>query len=334
MFVESIELNNYRNFDSVKVEFSPGVNIFFGDNAQGKTNLLESIYVSGTSRSHRGSRDKELIRFGEDEAHIRLFFQKDSLSHRLDVHLKKNKNKGIAVDGVPVRRSGELLGMMHIVFFSPEDLSIIKEGPAGRRRFLDMELSQIDKGYLQQLIAYNKILKKSTELTISPKYQKLYTKNSKYPIDTIMIEDSTTGFSFFKKCVENCESFYGKDNYKRCFNIVKYGKLIIFDRMGFGTCIKDFYNLLLKHSELQILDYDSFEAFLLEIMDKNIDVEGYSEKELVAFVHNKLSQYGKSSTCSCFEKCKQCESCNFKNFFTDSRKVFKLSKYSDYVVLK
>ncbi len=153
MFVESIELNNYRNFDSVKVEFSPGVNIFFGDNAQGKTNLLESIYVSGTSRSHRGSRDKELIRFGEDEAHIRLFFQKDSLSHRLDVHLKKNKNKGIAVDGVPVRRSGELLGMMHIVFFSPEDLSIIKEGPAGRRRFLDMELSQIDKGYLQQNVS-------------------------------------------------------------------------------------------------------------------------------------------------------------------------------------
>ena len=158
MFVESIELNNYRNFDSLKVEFSPGVNIFFGDNAQGKTNLLESIYVSGTLRSHRGSRDKDLIRFGEDEAHIRLFFRKDSLSHRLDVHLKKNKSKGVAVDGVPVRRSGELLGMMHIVFFSPEDLSIIKEGPAGRRRFLDMELSQIDKGYMQQLVAYSKIL--------------------------------------------------------------------------------------------------------------------------------------------------------------------------------
>ena len=164
MFVESIELNNYRNFDSLKVEFSPGVNIFFGDNAQGKTNLLESIYVSGTLRSHRGSRDKELIRFGEDEAHIRLFFRKDSLSHRLDVHLKKNKSKGVAVDGVPVRRSGELLGMMHIVFFSPEDLSIIKEGPAGRRRFLDMELSQIDKGYLQQLIAYNKILNERNNL--------------------------------------------------------------------------------------------------------------------------------------------------------------------------
>ena len=164
MFVESIELSNYRNFDSLKVEFSPGVNIFFGDNAQGKTNLLESIYVSGTLRSHRGSRDKELIRFGEEESHIRLFFRKDSLSHRLDVHLKKNKSKGVAVDGVPVRRSGELLGMMHIVFFSPEDLSIIKEGPAGRRRFLDMELSQIDKGYMQQLVAYSKILNERNNL--------------------------------------------------------------------------------------------------------------------------------------------------------------------------
>ena len=124
----------------------------------------ESIYVSGTTKSHKGSRDKEMIRFGEDEAHIRLFFRKDSLSHRLDVHLKKNKSKGVAVDGVPVRRSGELLGMMHIVFFSPEDLSIIKEGPAGRRRFLDMELSQIDKGYMQQLVAYSKILNERNNL--------------------------------------------------------------------------------------------------------------------------------------------------------------------------
>ena len=164
MFVESIELNNYRNFDSLKVEFSPGVNIFFGDNAQGKTNLLESIYVSGTLRSHRGSRDKELIRFGEDEAHIRLFFRKDSLSHRLDVHLKKNKNKGIAVDGVPVRRSGELLGMMHIVFFSPEDLNIIKNGPAERRRFLDSELCQLDRIYLADLTNYNKILAQRNKL--------------------------------------------------------------------------------------------------------------------------------------------------------------------------
>ena len=164
MVVVSLELKHYRNFESSKVEFSPGVNIFYGDNAQGKTNLLESIYLCGTSRSHRGSKDRELIQFGEEEAHIRLHFSKDLLSHRLDVHLKKRKSKGIAVDGVPLRRSGDLLGYMHIIFFSPEDLSIIKDGPSGRRKFLDMEMSQLDKVYLTHLVRYHKILSERNNL--------------------------------------------------------------------------------------------------------------------------------------------------------------------------
>ena len=204
MFVESIELNNYRNFDSLKVEFSPGVNIFFGDNAQGKTNLLESIYVSGTLRSHRGSRDKELIRFGEDEAHIRLFFRKDSLSHRLDVHLKKNKSKGVAVDGVPVRRSGELLGMMHIVFFSPEDLNIIKSGPGERRRFMDLELCQLSKVYLFQLSNYNKILNQRNkllkEITFRPEY-----------LDTLDVWDRQL-VQYGERVIREREKFVGRLN--------------------------------------------------------------------------------------------------------------------------
>ena len=164
MFVESIELKNYRNYDSAEVEFSPGVNIFFGDNAQGKTNLLEAVYLSTTSRSHRGSKDKELIRFGEEESHIRLRFRKKELSHQLDLHLKQKKSKGLAIDNVPIRRSSELLGMLHLVFFSPEDLSLIKNGPAERRRFLDMEMSQLDKGYLQHLSDYHKLLSERNNL--------------------------------------------------------------------------------------------------------------------------------------------------------------------------
>lgn len=164
MFVESIELSQYRNYSSAKVEFSPGVNIFFGDNAQGKTNLLEAVYVSGTSRSHKGSKDKDLIRFGQEEAHIRLFFRKNDLSHRLDFHLRQRKAKGIAVDGVPIRRLAELFGMLHVVFFSPEDLSIIKSGPAERRRFMDMEMSQLDRGYYSLLVSYNKLLQERNNL--------------------------------------------------------------------------------------------------------------------------------------------------------------------------
>ena len=164
MYVESIELKNYRNYDSAHVLFSPGVNIFFGDNAQGKTNLLEAVYLSGTSRSHRGSRYRELIGFDKEEAHIRLFFHKKELSHRLDFHLKQKKAKGIAIDGQPIRKSSDLLGMLQVVFFSPEDLSIIKNGPGERRKFLDMEMSQLDKGYLQYLAAYNKLLSERNSL--------------------------------------------------------------------------------------------------------------------------------------------------------------------------
>ena len=158
MFVESIQLNNYRNYDSADVTFSPGVNIFYGNNAQGKTNLLEAVYLSGTSRSHRSSKDKELIRFGTEEAHIRLFFRKQELSHRLDFHLKLKKPKGIAIDGIPIKKTSELLGMLPIVFFSPEDLSMIKNGPSMRRKFLDMEMSQLDRTYLQYLTNYNHLL--------------------------------------------------------------------------------------------------------------------------------------------------------------------------------
>ena len=164
MYVESVELSHYRNYDNVKIEFSPGVNIFFGDNAQGKTNLLEAVYVSATSRSHRKSRDKDMIAFDEEEAHIRLQFVKQALSHRLDFHLKRNKAKGIAVDGVAIRKSSELLGMLPVVFFSPEDLGIIKNGPSERRRFLDMEMSQLDKIYLSYLTNYQRLLNERNNL--------------------------------------------------------------------------------------------------------------------------------------------------------------------------
>lgn len=164
MYVQSLELKNYRNYEDLSVHFSTGTNLFYGDNAQGKTNILESIYLCGTTKSHRGSKDKELIRFGEEEAHIRLMLIKRDVPHRIDLHLKKKKTKGIAIDGVPIRKSSDLLGMLHIIFFSPEDLSIIKNGPGERRRFLDMELCQLQKVYMHHLSQYNRVLRQRNQL--------------------------------------------------------------------------------------------------------------------------------------------------------------------------
>ena len=158
MKIESIELVNFRNYDKLIVSLDQGTNLFYGDNAQGKTNILESVYLCGTTKSHRGSKDKEMIRFGKEEAHIRMKILKNEIPYRIDMHLKKNKAKGIAINGVPIHKASELLGLGNFVFFSPEDLNIIKNGPSERRRFLDMELCQLNRIYLHNLINYNRIL--------------------------------------------------------------------------------------------------------------------------------------------------------------------------------
>ncbi len=164
MNIKSIELINYRNYEKLHINFDKGVNILYGDNAQGKTNVLESIYLCGTTKSHRGSRDKEIIRFEHEEAHIRSLFEKSKIDYQIDMHLRSDKSKGIAINGVKLKKAAELLGIANIILFSPEDLSIIKNGPADRRRFIDTELCQLDKVYLYNLTNYNKIVNQRNNL--------------------------------------------------------------------------------------------------------------------------------------------------------------------------
>ena len=164
MYIESMELKDFRNYEFLSLRFDKGTNIFYGDNAQGKTNILEAVYLCGTTKSHRGSKDREMIRFHENESHIKLRINKGGISHRIDMHLKKNKAKGIAIDGIPIRKAKELLGIVNIVFFSPEDLNIIKNGPGERRRFMDLELCQLDQIYLTDLAGYNHIVNQRNKL--------------------------------------------------------------------------------------------------------------------------------------------------------------------------
>ena len=162
--VNSLKLKNFRNYDLLNVEFDGSTNIFYGNNAQGKTNILEAVYLSGTTKSHRGSKDRDMIRFGEDESHIETVVEKNGIGYQIDMHLKKNSPKGIAINKMPIRKASELFGIVNLVFFSPEDLNIIKNGPAERRRFIDLELSQLDKVYLNNLSNYNRIVNQRNHL--------------------------------------------------------------------------------------------------------------------------------------------------------------------------
>lgn len=164
MIVKSLELSNFRNYKNLSLQLNRGTNILYGDNAQGKTNVLEAIYMCGTTKSHKGSKDRDIIQIGEEESHIRIYVEKDNVDHRIDMHLKKNKPKGAAINGLPIKKSSELFGLVNMVFFSPEDLSIIKNGPGERRRFIDLELCQLDKVYLHNLMNYNKIVNQRNNL--------------------------------------------------------------------------------------------------------------------------------------------------------------------------
>ncbi len=171
MFIKSLELKNYRNYEQLSMNFAGGTNLLYGDNAQGKTNIVEAIYLAATTKSHRGSKDREIIQFHHDEAHIRIHYEKQDIMHQLDMHLKKNRAKGVAIDRIPIRKSSDLLGQIPVIFFSPEDLKIIKNGPSERRKFLDIELSQLERLYLYHLTKYNKILMQRNNLLKQLKFQ-------------------------------------------------------------------------------------------------------------------------------------------------------------------
>ena len=175
MKIESIKLENFRNYESLFLSFHEGTNLFYGDNAQGKTNILESVYLCGTTKSHRDSRDREIIKLDQEESHIRMILSKHEISYQIDMHLKRNKAKGIAINGIPIRRASELIGLGNFIFFSPEDLNIIKNGPSERRRFLDMELCQLNRIYVHNLTNYNRILMQRNRLlkdiSFHPEYE-------------------------------------------------------------------------------------------------------------------------------------------------------------------
>ena len=159
MYIKEIELTNFRNYKEQKVSFSRGVNIFIGKNAQGKTNLLEGIYLNAFGKSFKSVRDKELIRFGEDYCRISSVAEDEENELTTEILIQSDGRKGIKKDGIKVIKSSELLDRIYIIIFSPEDLRIVKDEPEKRRRFINRELCQIRAGYLSDLNDYNKILK-------------------------------------------------------------------------------------------------------------------------------------------------------------------------------
>lgn len=157
MRVKNIYLNNYRNYGEQSLKPADGLNIFVGANAQGKTNLIESMEYAALGRSQRASKDVELIRWEQPTAAVRLTYEKFGVEHSIAFELNRQKNRRLFFNDQPIRIK-ELIGKFNIVYFSPEDLFLIKGAPANRRRFLDAEISQASPIYFADLLTYNRVL--------------------------------------------------------------------------------------------------------------------------------------------------------------------------------
>ena len=158
MYVKYLRLKNYRNYDELNIELNPKVNIFIGDNAQGKTNILESIYYCSIGKSHRTSKDKELIRWDQKETRMSVYVAKERLDKKIDISIFREGKKSMRINSIKVSKISDLIGTLNVVMFSPEDLKIVKESPSHRRRFLDIELCKLNKKYYYNLVQYNKVL--------------------------------------------------------------------------------------------------------------------------------------------------------------------------------
>ena len=164
MYVTQVKLNNFRNYTDKTFAFSQGLNVIAGPNAAGKTNLLESVYMCGLGTSPRVARDKDVIKWGEKGAYIHLELQTRFRAHTVDMYIDGREKKRVAIDGIPITRLAQLIGTLGIVFFSPDELKLVKDAPVERRRFMDVSLSQQSSKYLFALSRYNAVLLRRNKL--------------------------------------------------------------------------------------------------------------------------------------------------------------------------
>lgn len=158
MYIKSLVLNNFRNYEKLNIELNKGINIFNGNNAQGKTNVIESIYYCSIGKSHRTNKDRELVKWDNEEAYIRLYVCRDRIDKKIEIKIFKEGKKGINVNSIKLKKISELFGVFNAVIFSPEDLKIVKDSPSYRRKFLDIELSKLKSKYYYELAQYHKVL--------------------------------------------------------------------------------------------------------------------------------------------------------------------------------
>ena len=149
MYIEKIKLQNFRNYKELELNLNKNINIIYGDNAQGKTNILESIFLCSFGKSFRTNKEKEMIKFNEESLNVEVFYQKKDRDGKIKIEIGNKKQ--ISINGIKIKKLSELLGNINIVIFTPDDINILKNGPENRRKFLDIMIGQLRPNYVYVL---------------------------------------------------------------------------------------------------------------------------------------------------------------------------------------
>ena len=286
MWINRIKINNFRNYNNLEIELNKGTNIFYGENAQGKTNIIEAIFLCSIGKSFRTNKDKELIKFDEENCSVEISFEKSDRDGNISINIGERKN--IFVNKIKIKKLSELLGNINVVIFTPDDINILKGGPQERRKFLDVMISQLRPKYMHLCSLYQKTLDE----------RNTFLKNSEnYNYDLLDIYDEKLadyGCEIYKYRNEFIEKIKNKivninkniKNYKEKIEI-KYTSNCE-DKNEYLKLLKERRKLdFIKGYTTKGVHRDDFQIFLNELP---VDVYGSQGQHRTAVLSLKLSE--------------------------------------------
>jgi len=288
MWIKKIKINNFRNYNKEEIDLNKNINLFYGENAQGKTNIIEAIFLSSMGKSFRAKKDKEMINLNSERAEIEIEYKKIDRDGKIKIEIFNKKN--IYINGIKIKKLSELLGNINIVIFTPDDINILKGGPQNRRRFLDIMISQLKPNYMYHLNLYLKTIEQRNNYL-----RQIREENKDENLldiwDEKLIEHAEIIFKYRNEFIKKI-----KEKIKDVHNEITNGKEEIeIEYISECKSKEKYLNLLKERRKLDIIKGFTTKGihrddFMIYINKKQLDIYGSQGQHRTAILSLKLSE--------------------------------------------
>lgn len=288
MWIKELKINNFRNYKNEEIKFEKNINIFYGENAQGKTNIIEAIFLCSMGRSFRTNKDKEMILLNESQANIEIEFEKSDRSGKIKIELAGKKN--VSINGIKIKKLSELLGNVNIVIFTPDDINILKGGPQNRRKFLDIMISQLRPNYMHLLTLYKQTLEQRNNYLKQIKFENK-PENMLDIWDEKLVDYGIKIYEYRNEFIEKIQRKIKNIH----FNITQEKENIEIKYFSDASTRQNFINELKSKRKLDIIKGFTTKGvhhddFLIYLNDKQVNIYGSQGQHRTAMLSLKLSE--------------------------------------------